>query len=349
MEVRQRLMHALQGKKVSHPAYLVYKEFLPTKDVDWDYLFSLGLGEISHEPVVHITRPHAQIVESISRQDDMVRRDVTLRTEIGELHEYYIGGVGGVLDWRMEHMIKTPADYRILQRSFEDLDFQLDERAFLASENRLAQRGITLATADRTPFQRIQIDYAGVERFAYDFADEVPELFDLLEMMNEQIIQEFTVINTSQAEYVKLWENIGIDSLGPTAYREYIVPVYEQILRMFAKTNKKLIVHYDGKIRLIADDIKRMGFQIDSFSTPPEGDMSVEEARSLWPDTFLWIHPSLNWFDLPIATLKENIRSMVQATGGYNYCFEMSEGVPNTWKESVPAVLETLAELAADI
>ncbi len=345
MSIRKRLIHALSGKPVIRPAYLVYDAFLPNPGVDWELLFSLGLGEIRHRSVTKTLRPHSEVIETTKDQDGMVRRDVVIRTDIGELHEHYLGKGGGMLDWRMEHLIKKPQDYRILKRAFEDSRFILDESEFLASEAQLQDRGITLVHADRTPFQRIMIDYAGLERFSYDFADGTYELFELLEMMNHQIIEEFEEITKSEAQYIKLWENIGVDSAGPHAFRKYIVPVYEQILYMFSRTSQELIVHYDGNIRLIKDDIRRMGFQIDSLTPPPEGDMTVGEARDAWPDTFLWLHPSLSWLEESPEVVKSHITRMTKEAGGRLFCFEMSEGVPENWESSVPAVLEALDEV----
>ncbi len=345
MNIRHRLFEALSGKPVTHPVYLVYDAFLSNPDVDWDMLFALGLGEIRHRSVTRTEHPLCEQHETLTTQDGMTRRDVFIRTDIGELHEHYLGAGGGVLDWRMEYAVKKPEDYTILKRAFEDSRYELDDTQFLASEEDLKERGITLAHAGRTPFQRIMIDYAGLERFSYDFADGVSELFELLEMMNSQIIDQFQEISRSKARYVKLWENIGIDAAGPQAYRDHVVPVYEKILELFRDTSQELIVHYDGNIRLISEDIGRMGFQIDSLTPPPEGDMSVAEARNAWPETFLWIHPSLNWFQLPLEELTAHIRGLAEEAEGRRFCFEMSERVPETWRNTVPAVLEALEQM----
>jgi hypothetical protein len=103
------------------------------------------------------------------------------------------------------------------------------------------------------------------------------------------------------------------------------------------------MVHYDGKIRLIAEDIERLGFDLDSLTPEPEGDMDPAEARRLWPESFFWLHPSLTWFGLPKPELAARIRRMARDVGPRRFCFEISEGVPLTWREGIPAVLEELA------
>jgi hypothetical protein len=344
--VRDRLLGALRGDVVTHPAYVVYDAFLPNPAVDWDWLFSLGLGQVNHAFVTASTRPNCEIVETRTGEKGLERRDVTIRTSIGELHEYYLGDSGkGVLAWRMEHFIKKPSDYRIMACALEGSVFSSDDAAFDESEAAIGDRGITIAHVDRTPFQKVQIDYAGLELFSYHLADGESELLGLLELMNRQKLDEFACVARSKAHYVKLWENIGIDAVGPHVYRRHIVPVYEGINRILAGTGKRLMVHYDGKIRLIADDIARLGFDIDSLTPPPEGDMDPGEARRLWPAAFLWLHPSLTWLDLPAWELAARIRGMASDVGPYRYCFELSEGVPPNWREGIPTILDALASL----
>jgi hypothetical protein len=344
--VRERLLGALQGEVVTHPAYVVYKEFLPNPTVDWEYLFTLGLGQVNHAFVVERTHPNCEIVDVRSTEGGLERRDVTIRSRGGELHEYYLGDSGkGVLAWRMEHFIKKPSDYRIMTQALEGSRYSTSDGAFDESEAAIGDRGITVAHVDRTPFQKVQIDYAGLEAFSYHLADEEPGLFELLEVMNRLKLDEFACVAKSKARFIKLWENIGIDAVGPLAYRKYIVPVYEGINRILAGSGQKLMVHYDGKIRLIADDIARLGFDIDSLTPVPEGDMDSAEARRLWPKSFFWLHPSLTWFGLPEADLVARIEKMAADVGPRRYCFELSEGVPPNWKEGIPAVLKTLASL----
>jgi len=346
MNIRRRLLDALDGSVVTHPVFVVYDAFLPNPAVDWEWLFSLGLGVLNHAPVCEARHPHCEIVERMSSESDLERRDVTIRTDRGELHEYYLGSSRkGLLPWRMEHFIKQPSDYRLMARALEGTTYAPTDRAFDASEAALGERGMTVADADRTPFQKVQIDYAGIEAFSYHLADGEPALFELLELMNRLKLDEFACVARSKARTVKLWENIGIDAMGPLAYRRHIVPVYERINAILRGTGKRLVVHYDGKIRQIADDIARLGFDLDSLTPPPEADVEPGEARRLWPDTFFWLHPSLTWFGLPEDELAARIRRMAADAGPRRYCFELSEGVPASWRTGIPRILSELASL----
>jgi hypothetical protein len=135
---------------------------------------------------------------------------------------------------------------------------------------------------------------------------------------------------------------MGIDAVGPHAYRKYLVPVYQAINAILHDAGKRLMVHYDGKMRLIAEDIARLGFDIDSLTPLPEGDMDPAEARALWPGSFFWLHPSLTWFLLPTDDLVSRFRKMARDVGPRRFCFELSEAVPPNWREGIPAVLKGL-------
>lgn len=342
--VRSRLTQALAGGPVTEPVYAVYDWFVLNHQIDWPGLFDLGLGRINHASLVEIERPHLQIEKTVSYEGDEPRTDVRWITDIGELHERTVGG------WRQEHLIKTPSDYRIMRRALEDVRFTPTNRLFDASEKSLGDSGLTLGQFGqfgelgygRSPFQVLQIDFVGLEQFSMDIAAEETELFELLEMMNGQLLEAFGCIAKTNATQIKLWENLSIETMGPNRYRQYLVPLYHEITRILEGTGKKLHVHYDGKLRLIADDIGQLGFDgLDSLTPPPEGDMSVVEARRHWPEKFLWIHPSLGLDVLPDDEVRETISQIVQAAGS-RFCLQLSEDVPLNWQRTIPLILETL-------
>jgi len=340
--IRARMEAALAGQPVTRPVFAVYDWFVRNRPIDWPHLFDLGLGQINHADLVRYRRPYVDIMETTSMLAGVPRRDVYWITDIGELHEWYLG------EWRQEYLIKSAADYRIMQRAWTDVEVLPWDQPFLHSEQAVGGGGITVGQLDRTPFQKIQIDYAGLARFSYDVADRLPELLDLLDLMTDLKLREFRIAVHSPARQIKLWENLSIETMGPRMFRRYLVPVYRQIFDILDGTDKRLQVHYDGKLRVIADDIRALPFDgLDSFTPPPEGDMTTAEARQQWPDKFLWLHPTLDWYSRPPEELAHNIRAMAAAAGrpAGRYCLMLSEEIPPNWEDAVPLILKTLDEL----
>ena len=340
--IRARLEQALAGEPVEWPVYAAYDWFVQNRPIDWQTMFDLGLGQIAHTELVRVERPHVQVVESTRVVEGVTQRHVSWVTDRGELSECFLG------EWQQEYLVKRPDDYRILRRAFEDVRYTADPAAFLASEAQLADRGVTLGTLGwtplrRTPLLQVQIDFAGPERFALDLADRVPQLLDLLDLCEHLTLEKIRESIKTPARYLKLWENLSIDTLGVRAFREHVVPIYRKIADVLEPAGRRLLVHYDGKLRAIADDIAGLPLDIDSLTPPPEGDMTAAEARAAWPDKFLWLHPSLDWYCQPRDELVRRVRQMAREAGPHRYCLMISEDVPPDWERTIPAVLEALA------
>jgi len=345
MSIRERFEKAIAGEPIDKPVYAAYDWFVENRDIDWKNLFEQGMGQIGHADLLNWEKPNVEIIETQSEQNGRTRTDIRWVTDIGELHEYYIG------EWRQEYLVKKTEDYKIVGRALSDSKFMLTEKAFDESEAKLGDSGITVGQlgplgTGRTPFQKIQVDYAGLEKFSIDIVLEVPELMELLELMNEVLYKQIECILPSKVNQIKLWENLSIVTMGPGLFRRYLAPVYEKILKMFEGTEKKLLVHYDGKLKVVANDIAKLAFDgIDSLTPPPEGDLQIAEARSFWPNKFFWLHPSLSWFHLPEEELMNNIRQLAKDAGQKRFCVMLSEEIPPDWERTIPAVLRTLDSL----
>ena len=346
LNIRSRLGKALAGNPVAIPVYAVYDWFVINRQIDWPRLFDLGLGRINHASLVDIERPHLKIVESVEHRDGREHRLTRWITDIGELQERHVDS------WRQEHLIKAPQDYRIMRRALEDVRFTPTNMYFDQSEQTLGDSGITVGQFGRfgemgyarTPFQVVQIDFTGLEQFSIDIAEQQPELLELLEMMDTQMLEAFRCAVTTRAVQIKLWENLSIETMGPVLFRQHLVPLYRKILAITNGAGKKLQVHYDGKLHVIAGEIGGLEFDgLDSLTPPPEGDLTIAEARRLLPDKFFWLHPSLSLHTLPDAELQARIRQLV-VDAGNRFCLQLSEEVPPDWERTVPLILKTLED-----
>jgi hypothetical protein len=343
--IRERLEQALAGGPVRQPVYAVYDWFVKNRPIDWQGLFERGLGQIAHACLVRAAYPNVRIVETASVDAGGPRRDVRWVTDKGELHEWYRG------EWRQEYLVKSPDDYRVLARALSGTRFTATDEIFDLTEAAIGGSGVTMgqlgetAMESRTPLQSIQIDCAGLERFSLDLAGEVPQLMELIELMNERTLEKLRLVRASRAHMIKLWENLSIETMGPAIYRRHLAPLYRKLFAILDGTGKGIHVHYDGRLRPIASEIGGLPFAgLDSLTGPPEGDLSAAEARALWPDTFLWLHPNLGWYARSATELRASIGGMARGAGS-RFCMMISEEVPPEWRRSVPVVLDALAEI----
>ena len=93
-----------------------------------------------------------------------------------------------------------------------------------------------------------------------DLALKRPELFELIEVMNDLTYREFTAMARTPARHLKLWENLTIETMGPKLFGMHLVPVYRRIFDILSRSGQRLCVHYDGKLRLIAEEIRPRPF-----------------------------------------------------------------------------------------
>jgi len=318
--------------------------FVENRDAEWDRFFELGLGTIKHADIVDFHRPNLEIVETETFEKGRMRKDVRWVTDRGELHEYYLDG------WLQEYMIKSCDDYTTLAYAFADSEYTPIDNYYDELEKNLGDGGLTVGhlgwtkfECRRTPFQEIQVDFAGLERFSIDLMLGAPELLELIEVMNDEMMKVVECAAMTKAEHLKLWENLSVATMGPRLYREHLLPVYSRICGVLGAAGKKLHVHYDGKLSVIADDIASTYiFGIDSLTPAPEGDMTIAEARRAWPGRFLWINPCLGWYHLTDRELSRKIARTVTDAGESPFCLMISEDVPHDSGRTVPLVLETL-------
>ena len=116
--VRGRFEGAFAGEPVAWPVYAVYDWFVKNRPADWPSLFARGLGQIAHVDLVRVERPHLEIVERREDAGGRTRRTTRWITDRGELEESFVG------EWQQEYLVKSPADYRVLRRAFEDTRYE---------------------------------------------------------------------------------------------------------------------------------------------------------------------------------------------------------------------------------
>ena len=108
---------------------------------------------------------------------------------------------------------------------------------------------------------------------------------------------------------------------------------------------KRVMVHYDGQLKVIADQIAAAPFHIiESLTEPPEGDMTYDRCRAAWPDKVFWGNINAEVYELPADALRHAVAEKCRRAGRRAVALEISEDLPRTWKDSIPVVLSVLNE-----
>lgn len=197
------------------------------------------------------------------------------------------------------HFVKDPENWHVInyvfRRMIEEIRQNYEEME--RSQDELGVDGYTIAFIDKTPFQRAWIELASLERTVYDCIDMPEGFLEYLEVQElyHKRIAEITA--GCPSDLVLINDNIT-NTISPKYYQQYCSPYYQIYTDAFEGTEKVLAVHHDGLLGHLKEEIGGAPFQVvDSFTVPPSGDVSLTEARKLWPGKILFVNlpPHLAW------------------------------------------------------
>ena len=345
MTPREQITTALDGGTPDRTPLAIYDAFVDDPNSDpWRRLFDRGLGICVNCAVLKSVEHGVKDTSEVRTEGDQCYRIFRKETPAGTLQRVTRNG------WHYEDWIKTPRDYKIRQWIVEHTEILPQYDAFEAADAAVGNRGMVAlmgagAWAARTPAMSINVDWAGTQQFCLDLAQGVEELFDLYEAQKKQFMEMTRLIAEGPGRFVKWPENLTISMLGPRRYADLLMPVYEAAAPLLTAAGKRIMVHYDGALHVIADQIAKAPFHIiDSLNEPPEGDMMFDECRRVWPDKVLWGHINIDLYSRPAAELRDAVLAMQARAGKQGVAFEISEDLPQTWETSIPVVLDALAE-----
>jgi hypothetical protein len=137
--------------------------------------------------------------------------------------------------------------------------------------------------------------------------------------------------------------------VGVERFRQYCVPCYERHMRRLAGTGKRLAVHMDGRLRSLVGAIAAAPFDImEAFTPPPTGDVTVQEARELWPDKALWLNFTSSVHLQPDKAIAAHTRQLIQEAGSRRgFAIGITEDVPDEHcARSLRAIARAIQEAA---
>jgi hypothetical protein len=242
------------------------------------------------------------------------------------------------------HFIKHPKDWLVVNYLFRTMvdSMRPNYEELERDQDELGKNGYTIAVVERTPFQRSWIELASLERTIFDIKDKQEGFLEYLEIQTELHKRAAEITAGCPSDHVLIVDNIT-NTISPNYYREYCLPYYQIYKNAFKGTNKVLAVHHDGRFGHLKDEIADASFDIiDSFTIPPSGDVSLTEAKVLWPSKIISVNipPHLIWLDG--NQLRESYAQILEEWGSNRLAIEHVEDIP---LEKVENHLSTILEV----
>ena len=330
MNIKERILTALNWGEPDRVPLTVYDWMLPRGTTERK-LRESGVGlitrlpahRVEHREVEWITREHQE------HGQKLVRR--TLRTPVGEVWQTLEAeGAYGTSNWIKEHFIKEPKDYRVMEFYVRDARYRDNFPDIREAQRRMGDDGIVLVRVAKAPIQEMLYQMMGLERFAFDY-HERRDLFDSLHAaMVNRYGELYDLAAGSPAEIIQLADNITSDVVGKERFRNYLMPEYKRLMERLAGAGKKLAVHMDGRLRSLKEEIAAAEFDILEAMTPaPMGDVSVREARQVWPDKALWINFTSSMHIASPEAIEAHTRELLEEAGGKRgFAISITEDAP---------------------
>lgn len=341
MNIHERLEAFWLGEKPDRIPYTIYlNEWLAhQRDSAWDPMFRDGLGVTWH---ISAFKLEMRGVETITRIEE--RREGTfvikvMKTPMGEISQSTRDG------WQDRYFLRTKEDYRVMTDIVRRTSIAPRYDEVAAKTETIQPHGVSLLYLGRSPLQQILVDMAGLEAFSYhlaDYEDEVRTLYDALLTLFRKKVE---ITAGCPGRFVSAFENFTSESLGPERFKEFLLPVYEECFPELHDAGKIVGCHYDGRTAGCRDLIARAPIDlIESLTEPSEGDQTLSEARSVWPDKLFWCNIRVGDYGLTPEQLRKKVLALIGegSVEGRALAFEVSEQIPPNWRESMPVVLAAL-------
>ncbi len=343
MTARERLEAFWAGDRPDKIPLTVYRMFTRTGRAEqWAKLFEMGLTPTDFFPT--FKRQWTGGVEQVSAEYEeggLHWRRTAIRTPVGEVYSLHAD------NWQQKYMLVTPEDYRVMTYVAEHTRVTPAYDDFRRREEEFRPWGVCMPAARRTPIQAMLVDLAGLEQFSmhlYDFEDAVRTLYHAQLELYRRIVE---IVAAGPGKMVSVLENFTAETMGPKRFARFHLPVYEEMFALLHQAGKIVGTHFDGKLSSCKDLIAASPIDlIESLTPPPEGDLTLAQARAAWPDKLFWSNINVSTWELPRERLREEIlrRAAAGSDAGRRLAFEISEDRPANWPQAIPVALEALEQ-----
>lgn len=328
---RQRIESTLRGEPVDQTPLTIYWLMLPRGEHE-RRLREAGLAIVERMALYWEEWPNCDIVCREYRERGVRTVQTTVRTPVGEVSSVRKLGLAYGSEMWTEWYIKRPQDYRVVEYMVRDTVYHADYEAYHTVRDRLGEDGYALPHIGYSPLMIMLIEYMGLERFSLDMVDHPDEFFSLYQLLCERRREIYQLYAQSPAPAVLYGGNVAPSILGRQRFEQYVLPCYNECADHLHAANKLLGVHLDADNRPWAAAVAASKIDIiEAFTPAPDCDMSVAEARQIWPDKILWCNfPSsvhLATDEKIGATTQEMLE---QAGNSERFLIGVTEDIPET-------------------
>jgi hypothetical protein len=289
MTPKESLQAIIQGERIAHVPFIIWDNKLPVESATRE-LLELGACVIVKSSLYE-TRLASIPVRGESWVDEEGRTFKRTRylTPAGELEDVSLIASGS--SWHCEPVFRSARDYEAIFALISDLRYRPTFELFLKDDARFGELGLARPATEKSPFFEILYDYMGVMNFATEWAERPHLVLKMYELLLEARRRRLEIVSQSPAKFVIIDGNIEMSIVGPERFERFYFPVLLEAAEWLGAAGKSTGLHLDGNNRGLMSPVSRLPIQIiESFTPPPDCDVTISEALRLWPDKSLLVN-----------------------------------------------------------
>jgi hypothetical protein len=325
---RRRFQAALRGEMPDRVPAVIWNNKLPGGEIDRALLeanacivYKSSLYDVELEGI-------GVEKEQWMGQDGLLRERTVYDTPYGALQTLDVLYPDTV--WHQELPFKSPQDYDALVALAESQRFNPRYERFLEHDAAYGPSGVARPATEATPMLDILYRLLGVQTFALEWFDHRDHVLALYKALLEARRRRLPLLADSPAPYFVVEANVAFDIVGPARFQELYMPAIDEACAVLHARSKLAGAHLDSNTRRVAPLIAQLPIDfIESFTPPPDCDMTISEARRVWPGKTLYCNfPATVHHGGPAAVRSLVRELMAEATPGAGFLLGVLENVP---------------------
>jgi hypothetical protein len=355
MTYRERMTCVYQNQIPDKDALAIYTRYLKRGFMERT-VRNIGMGIIDYVPLTtQLGPPWHMIPEFISpvKNADMyvqtyfnngVRKTRRMyKTPIGDIFAEVGNSLGEGSEHISKYYISSPEDYRVMKYIVDNTIFLKNEPLFLRQRKDLGEDGVVLGRLDRNPYQKLMVEFVGAEQFLVDLYTDPEPVLEVLYAMEKRMEEQYALALESEAEIIWMPDNVTSDMTPPVCFEKYLLPYYKKYTKLAHQAGKRVVAHFDGKFKVLADMLQESGIDvIESVSDPNiGGDLTYLQAHNLFPDKVILPNFPANLAIKPKEVIEEYVRALRCDAADKPFMLQVSEDLD---EDAYHTVLPVLAE-----
>lgn len=329
MTPRDRFLLALSGGMPDRIPMVIWNNKLLGNELD-DQIFSLGVLQISKSCVWKMDLVGVDVdCREDNLEDGSIRCITIFRTVAGNLE--MAERVLPYTVWIEKFPFSGEKDYDALEALIASRTYKPDFERFLDDDRIRGDQSLARPTTIHSPMHELIYEFMGLQAFSIEYGNNKEKLLHLAGVLYKDWEKRVEITASSPARYAVIEGNTEFSVVGPERFRKYYYPCIQKACEILHAKNILAGAHLDGNNHHLAPLIAETSLDfIESFTPYPETDLTITDAKQIWPDKALQIHfPSSVHLGGKIKIEEVSEAYLRQAAPGNGFIVGVSEDLPD--------------------